>query len=230
MQPLITFQNKIGYTFLNQELLRLALTHKSYAFETGCGHDVGSHNERLEFLGDAVLDLIISHKIMEDGLASEGDLSKKRAALVNEKTLSQAAREINLNEYIILGKGETQTKGMDKDSILSSTFEAVIGAIYLDGGYKAANEVVLKYFDIMQPQESDYKTRLQEKWQAKLKITPQYVLDKAEGPDHQKTFFVSVYINENKLAEGVGKSRKEAEQNAALIALMENKNETEVQL
>lgn len=219
MQPLITFQNLIGYFFKNIELLRLAMTHKSYAFEIGKGQDVSAHNERLEFLGDAVLDLIITNKIMEDGNAAEGELSKKRATLVNERTLSQIAREIKLPEYLILGKGEALTQGMEKDSILSSTFEAVIGAVFLDGGYDAAKEIVLKCFCQMQPKEFDYKTKLQEKWQAMVKTTPQYTLDKAEGPDHQKTFYVSVFINNAKLAEGVGRSRKEAEQNAALLAL-----------
>ncbi len=226
MQPLITFQKLISYQFKDARLLTQALTHKSYAFENNKGADVNSYNERLEFLGDAVLDLAISEILMKETGATEGELSRRRAALVNERTLAAVARKLGLAEFIILGKGEASSQGANKESILASTLEAVVGAVFIDGGFTEARSILENRFSsylkgITEICEfmNDHKTKLQEKWQAENKAAPCYKLDKAEGPDHQKVFFVSVYINETKLAEGSGKSRKEAEQNAAANAL-----------
>lgn len=219
---MLSFENIIDYTFKNQSLLTQALTHKSAAFEKGMTE---AHNERLEFLGDAVLDLIIATKLMKDLSANEGELSRRRAALVNERTLSQIARQMGLSQYLILGKGESQSNGTGKDSILASTLEAVFGAVYLDGGLEASEKIIEKHFtkviveDLTRICETDYKTKLQEKWQAFNRTAPLYKLDRAEGPDHQKTFFVSVFVGDKKLSEGIGKSRKEAEQKAAENAL-----------
>lgn len=234
MQPWITFQNAIQYAFKNIALLSQALTHKSYAFEHGKAQDVESHNERLEFLGDAVLDLLVAQLLMKiSKTASEGELSKRRAALVNEKTLSEIARQLRLPEYLVLGKGESLSHGTEKDSILASALEALIGAIYLDGGYEEAKNFVEKYFTEHIETRGEYtyshfdfKTKLQEICQAAHKLTPVYKLDKAEGPDHQKTFFVSVYVQDQKVSEGRGKNRKEAEQCAANDAIkkLENKD------
>lgn len=220
MQPLITFQNLIGYTFNDLSLLTRALTHKSFAFENGNAGKTETHNERLEFLGDAVLDLIIADLLMQDQSASEGELSRRRASIVNEKTLSQVARQMGICDYIILGKGETLSLGTQKDSILASALEAVVGAVYQDGGMEEAKKIVRKYFaelveNAPNHKETDHKSKLQERWQALNKTAPLYKLDRSEGPDHQKTFYVSVYVGETKLGEGAGKSRKEAEQKAA---------------
>lgn len=222
--PLTTFQNQLSYTFNDPSLLVRALTHKSFAFENGNSSHGETHNERFEFLGDAVLDLVVADLLMKDEKASEGELSRRRAALVNEKTLSQVARLMGLCDQIILGKGESQSQGTQKDSILASALEAVIGAIYLDGGLDQAKKTVEKYFSNLVATaaaivETDHKSKLQEKWQALSKTAPFYKLDHSEGPDHQKTFYVSVYVGEKKLGEGVGKSRKEAEQKAAANAL-----------
>ncbi len=212
---LLEFQNAIGYQFHDSQLLKQALTHKSYAFENSVGSDPSHYNERLEFLGDAVLDLVITKNLMKDPQASEGELSKRRAALVNEKSLASVARQINLAEYIALGKGEERTNGASKDSILSSALEAVWGAVFLDRGFEAAASVIERFVTENLVANVDYKSELQERWQAENKLAPIYKLDNSEGPDHQKIFYVSVYIGEIKLGSGIGKSRKEAEQDAA---------------
>lgn len=223
MRPWITFQEKIGYHFKLVNILHEALTHKSYAHESTSLKELFAHNERLEFLGDAVLDLSVSSLLMHrDWAASEGELSKRRASLVNENILADVAREIELSEYLILGKGEVNSNGGQKNSILASAFESVLGAVYIDGGYLAARQIVERLFsqriisiETSSPFVKDYKTRLQELMQSKYKAAPQYIIEKTEGPEHQKIFRVAIMLGEQKMSFGIGRSRKEAEQDAA---------------
>jgi ribonuclease-3 len=214
----------MGYVFNRPELLAQALVHRSYAMEQGKSVP---DNELLEFLGDSVLNLSISHLLFHRYGTShnEGDLTRMRAALVNEQQLSEMARRVGLDRYILLGRGEARSHGCDKPSILGDAFEAVLGAVYLDGGYEAALSVIGRCFHdliVCADQlmcDQDYKTMLQEETQRIFKITPVYKLDAATGPDHEKTFCVNLYLNDELLARGVGKSKKEAEQNAAKEAL-----------
>jgi ribonuclease-3 len=221
-------QEKLGYTFGDRRILLQSLTHTSY------GHEVLQElpislrdNERLEFLGDAILDVILSDILLETfPTAHEGELSKLRAAIVNEKTLAQVAKAIDLSSCMRLGKGETQSGGAKKPSILSSAFEALIAAIYLDGGFHAVYPVVRHLFVPLFQQETgllvpfeDFKTQLQERVQARWKVTPTYQLLGTEGPDHAKLFQVEVRMNGKVLASAQGSSKKEAEQNAARLAI-----------
>lgn len=214
----------MGYVFRRPELLNQALVHRSYAIEQG--KDVPD-NERLEFLGDSVLNLCISHMLFHryGDTHPEGDLTRMRAALVNEQQLADMTRRVGLDRHILLGKGEARSGGLHKPSILGDAFEAVIGAIYLDGGYEAALEVIGRCFvELIKNAETlmadqDYKTMLQEETQRLFRITPVYKLDETTGPDHEKTFCVNLYLNDELLSRGVGKSKKEAEQNAAKEAL-----------
>lgn len=223
------FQELIGYTFGDRSVLLQSLTHKSYGHEFYQEKPIALRdNERLEFLGDAILDVIISDLLLETfPHANEGQLSKMRAAIVNEKTLAQLARTIMIQECIRLGKGEAQTGGQDKPSILSSTFEAIIAAIYLDGGFAAVYPVVRHIFSPLFAQEEglitfyDHKTQLQEIVQARWKVTPSYHLIEAIGPDHAKIFEIEVRMNGRTLAIARGSSKKEAEQNAARAAIMQ---------
>jgi ribonuclease III len=229
-KPWITFQENLNYHFKVPRLLAEALTHKSYAHEQSMNPGLFAHNERMEFLGDAVLDLAVSHMLMHrDFRATEGELSKRRASLVNEESLALLARKVGLHDFIILGKGERNTNGAQKDSILSSTFEAVIGAIYLDGNFENALKVLetliaplIDNTDLAKSGfDKDYKTRLQELLQGKFKTAPRYELEGASGPDHQKTFKVRVMMGDRVLGSGEGHSKKEAEQHAAQKALEE---------
>ncbi len=226
LKPLNIFQNRIGYTFRNQAFLIEALTHKSFVHEKDGQYESAIDNERMEFLGDAVLDLAISQMLMsQNAAADEGELSKRRAALVNEKFLADLGREIQISDFIILGRGEINSNGRDKSSILAAAIEAVIGAIFLDSHFETAAQVICALFSDKQgavqntPFAKDYKTRLQELIQGKHKLVPHYKVDSTQGPDHEKTFLVSVYLGETKLCEGFGKSKKEAEQSAAKTAL-----------
>lgn len=214
------------YPFVNQDLLLQALTHTSYAYENLQDRSTGGDNERLEFLGDAVLDVVISDILLEVfPNSNEGHLSKMRAAVVNEKTLAEMAKSIHLHEVLRLGKGEIQTGGQLKPSILSGALEALIAAIYLDGGFNAVYPVVrhlfrpLFAFDRHHLAFCDHKTQLQEMVQAKWKVTPSYHLLQTSGPDHLKVFEVEVRMNGKTLASAMGNSKKEAEQNAAALAL-----------
>lgn len=217
----------IGYRFTNPDLLELALTHKSYANEAmGGGSTPADDNERLEFLGDAVLDLALSELLMKKfPVDSEGALSKKRASLVNEESLALVAKAIGLDHHIKLGKGEIKTGGLQKPRILASSLEALIGAIFQDSGYILVANVVETLF--AEPLErlgeidfsSDFKTRLQERAQDIRKQTPTYRIESQSGPDHDKTFTVIVELGDQALATGSGKSKKAAEQNAARKAL-----------
>ena len=220
-------QEKLGYTFGDRSILIQSLTHTSYGHEYLQDKSIALRdNERLEFLGDAILDVIISDILLEAfPSACEGQLSKMRAAVVNEKTLAEVARGIALQNFIRLGKGETQTQGQNKPSILSSAFEALIAAIYLDGGFNAVYPVVRHLFaPLFLPERDllafyDHKTQLQEMVQARWKMTPSYHLIDSRGPDHAKIFEVEVRLGAQSLAKANGSSKKEAEQNAARNAI-----------
>ncbi len=216
------FEQKIGYQFHNKKLLQEALTHSSYANE-GKKHLVC--NERLEFLGDSVLSVIVAnhlfHKYQKD---PEGELTKLRAALVCEKALDRFAQKIDLGQYLYLGKGEEVTGGRERPSILADAFEAVIAAIFLDGGMASARKFVLSFIpdklDVSKASSlNDYKTALQEVIQQNREEKIEYVLTGENGPDHNKTFEVEVHLNSNVIGKGTGKSKKQAEQNAAKEAL-----------
>jgi ribonuclease III len=219
-KALKALQKRIHYRFKSLELLDQGLRHKSFAHENS-GSD-GEDNERLEFLGDAILDLVISHMIMERHPEyAEGNLSRLRAAVVNEVRLAKIARDLTLGEYLLLGKGEEMTGGRGKSSILAASLEALLAAVYLDGGYKKAFGVISMLFSspvAMAEEEGfyqDFKSKLQEVSQETLKATPRYLLAKEFGPDHDKVFGVKVLIQDKVVGAGAGKSKKEAEQRAA---------------
>ncbi|MFH1874892.1 MAG: ribonuclease III [Pseudomonadota bacterium] len=223
-QHLKMFEAKLGYKFKKRTHLKRALTHKSYTNELGLSAD--DHNERYEYLGDAVLELSISHLLMEHfPNHPEGELSKLRAAIVNESELANMARMIQLGDFMYVGKGEDRTGGRDKPSLLSDAYEAVLGAIYLDRGYDKAYNFVQKHFkEVIKSTEGkgfkkDYKTRLQEVAQSKFRAVPRYKLVDQKGPDHQKTFVISLYIKDDLFGTGQGLSKKAAEQDAAKQAL-----------
>ena len=215
------FQKIIGYRFQNTKLLQQALTHSSYANEKHMKH---ADNERLEFLGDAVLELVSSEFLFSNyPEMSEGDLTKLRASLVCEPTLAGCTASIQLGGFIRLGKGEDQTGGRERKSILSDALEALIGAIYLDGGFTSAKEFVLKYIltDIEHKQLFyDSKTILQEYVQGNYKETLNYRLTEESGPDHNKNFAVEARIGEKVIGRGSGRTKKAAEQEAAYQALL----------
>ena len=208
-------ESKIGYTFKDKELLRLALTHSSYANEKSQKED----NERLEFLGDSVLGFITAEYLFSSlTKKAEGDLTKLRANAVCEKSLAGFAAEIELGEYILLGKGEKMTGGKERPSILSDAFESVSAAIYLDGGMDEAKKFVLRFVSestVDTVQATDYKTLLQEIIQKNPDEHLTYCLAADSGPDHHKEFTVEVYLNSNCIGTGIGHSKKKAEQAAA---------------
>lgn len=216
------FQKIIGYQFKNKNLLRQALTHSSFANEKHM-HKL-SDNERLEFLGDAVLELISSEYLYKNYPKSpEGDLTKLRASIVCEPTLALCTKELDLGKYIFLGKGEDMTGGRKRKSILSDALEAVIGAIYIDGGFANAKEFILRFIltDIEHKQLFyDSKTILQEIVQAEFKEELIYCLVKEEGPDHDKIFVVEAYIGDKMIGTGEGRTKKSAEQEAAYHGIL----------
>ena len=221
MKKLEKLQQSVGYKFKDERLLQRALTHTSYANECNEGHN--KSNERLEFLGDSVLGIITAeHFYLNFKDLPEGELTKLRAATVCENSLSSLARQLGLGEYLLLGKGEMCTGGSDRPSILADAFEALIAAIYLDGGIEEAKKFVLKYVDKAVEEHrgfKDYKTVLQEVIQKNPGEVIEYVLVKESGPDHNKRFEVEVHLNSNVIGKGVGTSKKKAEQLAAKEAL-----------
>ena len=221
-QNLIDFQNKIGYHFKNEKLLYEALSHSSFANEN---KNSRNSNERLEFLGDSVLSIVVSDYIFENFRhLPEGELSKLRASLVCEKALFEFSKKIELGKYIFLGKGEEMTGGRERASIVSDAMEAVIAAIYLDGGIEPARKHIMNFLpDDITPEHTssfhDYKTMLQEIIQKNKEEKIEYRVKSESGPDHDKKFTVQVMLNSNVIGEGVGHSKKNAEQNAAKEAL-----------
>ncbi|WP_419785713.1 ribonuclease III [Pseudodesulfovibrio sp.] len=216
-------QECIHHRFAQVKLLETALTHSSYANEQECNAD----NERLEFLGDAVLELCIS----EEGFkrfpeAPEGHLTRIRSQLVMEKSLAAIARELELDRYVLLGKGEEQQGGRDRDALLADAFEAVLGAVFLDAGFETAKRVILNIFDGRWPEPAsltevkDYKSRLQEVAQERFRDRPVYVLSGTSGPEHEKVFIVDSTLPGGEVFRGEGSSVKRAEQEAAKLALV----------
>lgn len=225
---LLELQKKLTHEFKDPLILRRALSHKSYANE---GRQRGNkevfvlqHNERLEFLGDSVLGLIISDLLCENFPdVDEGKLSKMRSSLVKEETLAKVARALEIGPHLLLGKGEESTHGRDKDSILSSSYEALLGAVYLDGGLPAAYTMVETHFgalirDVAAFSQHDTKTQLQELCQSRFHRSPSYKVVAEFGPDHEKEFEVMVAIG-NLSRYGKGRNKKEAEQSAARFLL-----------
>lgn len=225
MADLNEFQSKIGYTFKNRHLLEQALTHSSYANEKHMKKH--SDNERLEFLGDAVLEIVSSEFLFINyPQKPEGELTKLRASIVCEPTLALCTKPLDLGKYLRLGRGEDHTGGRKRKSILSDALEAVIGAIYLDGGFTNAKEFVLRFImtDIENKQLFyDSKTILQEQIQSETEEPIHYELVKEEGPDHNKRFTVNVVLGEKVLGSGSGRTKKAAEQEAAYRALLARK-------
>lgn len=213
-------QERIGYRFREPGLLERALTHSSYANESRQKIEC---NERMEFLGDAVLSIIVADHIFHKFHLTEGDLTKIRASLVCEKSLFEFAQKIKLGQELLLGHGEEQTGGRERPSVVSDAFEALIAGIYLDGGLEAARRFVLPFVEEDLTHEAapfvDYKTRLQEIIQKNPEERVEYVLVSAEGPDHDKKFVVEVHLNSNVIGRGVCRSKKGAEQAAAREAL-----------
>lgn len=215
---------KLGISFNNLNLLIEALTHRSYLNEHR--EYMGSHNERLEFLGDAVLELAATDFLYKKYPAKpEGELTSYRAALVNTVSLAESAQKLGINDYLLLSKGEAKDTGRARDVILADAFEAIIGAIYLDSGYEKAEKFIAKnlYGKIEEVIEKrsyqDAKSRFQEVAQEKRGITPNYETLSEVGPDHNKRFTVGVFIGSSEIARGEGASKQEAEQSAASVAL-----------
>lgn len=221
MRSIYQLQDTIHYRFHNPLFLEVALTHSSYANEVK--HQL-KYNERQEFLGDAVLSIIVSDYLFNNYTVPEGELTKLRAALVCEKSLDVMAKEIHLGDYLRLGKGEEMTGGRTRPSIIADAFEALIAAIYLDGGIESARKFVLPFvIDMLDHEESlsfkDYKTMLQEIIQQNPEEKLVYQLVDEKGPDHDKRFVVEVMLNSNMIGRGEGRSKKTAEQMAAKEAL-----------
>jgi len=214
----------LDYSFEDKKLLSQAFRHPSYVYEKDDPRV--SDNQRLEFLGDAVINLAISHLLMESfPEMKEGELSKYRASLVSESGLYPIACDLQIGDYLLLGKGEERTQGRKKPSILTDALEALTGAVYLDGGFSVALRVIAKLFSPVLDKISlgnssiDHKTDLQEYSQEAVQSTPEYRLEKETGPDHNKTFYVAVYLRGKLMGKGKGKSKKEAEREAAKEAL-----------
>ena len=219
-----TFEKKIEYSFKDKDLLKEALTHRSYLNENPKWEL--PHNERLEFLGDAVLELIVTEELNNRYPDyKEGPLTGIRAALVNYVMMATVAKSADLEKYVMMSRGEAKDKGRARDVILANAIEAVIGAIYLDGGYVPAKKFVMAF--VLEHLEEvfkkglikDAKSTLQEKAQSEFKVTPVYKVLEESGPDHNKVFRVGVYIGEKLLATGSGQAKQDAEVDAAKQAL-----------
>lgn len=218
-------QKIIDYRFKNDKTLQTALNHSSYINESKMPGE--ESNERLEFLGDAIFDAIISEYLftrLRD--SEEGELTKKRAAIVRESSLAGCAEKIGLGDFLLLGKGEENTGGRHRKSILADAMEALIGAVYVDGGFEKAKDLVLALFEdtiqgvVSGEYCSDYKTALQEKLQVNGDVSISYVIEKEEGPDHDKLFYVRLLVGGGVMGRGTGRNKKAAEQDAAKDALL----------
>lgn len=222
---LLSIEKKIGVTFLNKDLLLEALTHRSYSNEH-TDWKLG-HNERLEFLGDAVLEIVVTEYLFNTFKNPEGDLTAWRAALVNSQMLSKIATEIDVNEHLLLSRGETKDTGRARQVILANALEAIIGAIYLDQGIESAGKFISQFILPKLPTIiedklfQDAKSLFQEIAQDKEGVTPSYEVLAQWGPDHDKHFRIGVYLGEDLIAEGEGASKQEAQRNAAQRALEE---------
>jgi ribonuclease-3 len=224
MYNLSKFEKKINIDFNNKNLLKQAFTHRSYINENPSGEF--SHNERLEFLGDAVLELVITeHLYNQYPESTEGEMTSFRAALVNAVMLSEVAKELSLDDFLLLSRGEAKDVGRARQYILANTFEALVGAIYLDQGYQAVfsfleKSVFPKIKEVIEKKLwIDAKSLFQEKAQELMGVTPTYRVLGESGPDHAKRFVVGVYLNDKIIAEAEGDSKQETEENAARRAL-----------
>jgi len=232
MSDLAAFQDRLGYKFRDEHLLCLALTHPSVAHEANTAM---AHNQRLEFLGDAVLQLVLTRELYEQFPAfDEGPLTKARAKLVNRRTLAEHARALGLGAHLILGHGEETHGGRERPSALADAFEALLGAIFLDGGFDAAREFILREFSpafgklSVLPTLENPKGELQELLQARSPLAPEYQTVSATGPDHDRVFECTVQHDGVELARVSGKSKKAAESDAALAALKKLRGEPEI--
>ena len=224
MADFAPFEKKIGHTFKDKRLLEQAFTHRSYLNENkSAGRE---HNERLEFLGDAVLELVVTEFLYAKYPAKpEGELTAYRAALVNTVSIAGAAAVLNMNDHLLLSRGESRDTGRARQIILANAFEALIGALYLDAGYAVAKQFIAEQLfhkteEVVEKRLwQDAKSKLQEIAQERMKTTPTYEVVRQVGPDHDRTFTVGAYIGEEKVAEGEGRSKQEAEQSAAEHAL-----------
>lgn len=227
MEKFSDFEKKIGVKFKDKNLLRQAFVHRSYINENG-GTGL-THNERLEFLGDAVLELSVTDFLYRKYPgASEGELTALRSALVNAVIIASVAENIGMNDYLLLSRGEAKDRGKARQYILANTYEALIGAIYLDQDYEAADKFISETL-LPRTEEivnkklwRDAKSLVQEKAQEYLSVTPQYKVLSESGPDHDKHFTIGIYFGGDRAGEGKGKSKQEAEQAAALAALKAN--------
>lgn len=218
------FEKKIKVVFKDKKILQQAFTHRSYINENGSSHL--SHNERLEFLGDAVLELIVTDFLYKKyPQYTEGELTALRSALVNAVIISEVAGKIGMNDYLLLSKGEAKDHGKARSYILANTYEALIGAMYLDQGYEVADKFIAQTL-LSKTEEivnkklwRDAKSLVQEKAQEFVQVTPAYKVLHESGPDHDKHFTVGIYFGKDLITEGKGKSKQEAEQSAALAAL-----------
>jgi ribonuclease-3 len=224
MKDFEILEKKLGLTFKNKDILKQAFTHRSYLNENPSFKL--EQNERLEFLGDAVVELIVTeHLYKEYPEKTEGDLTNWRAALVNAKMLTSVAEELGFNDFLLLSRGEAKELGKARAYILANTFEAFLGALYLDLGYRPCDEFIKKYLlinlaDIIQDGSyKDAKSKFQEEAQERVSITPSYKVIKESGPDHEKIFVVGIYLDQELIAEGRGSSKREAESAAAELAL-----------
>ncbi len=221
-QSLRSLARRLGCRFTDLSLLDRALRHSSYTYEQP---EAGPSNEQLEFLGDAVLSLTVSNLLMEVfPQASEGELSRRRAALVNARQLAEVARGLNLGNYLLVGRGEARQAGHEKPSLLADALEAVLAAVYLDGGFPKAQRLVSRWFAPILARQGpltwqDPKTALQELTQARHKQSPTYHLLEETGPSHARRFKVELRLGDTPLAQGEGPSKKQAEQQAAGAAL-----------
>ena len=218
------FEKKVGISFKNKNLLKQAFIHRSYINENG-GTGL-SHNERLEFLGDAVLELVVTDFLYKKyPTYTEGELTALRSALVNAIIISEIASKIGMNDYLLLSRGESKDNGKARQYILANTYEALVGAIYLDGGYNIADKFITKTLlphteeIVSKKLWRDAKSLVQEKAQEFVGVTPLYRVLSETGPDHDKHFTVGIYFGHDLIAEGKGKSKQEAEQKAADAAL-----------
>ncbi|OGG53636.1 ribonuclease III [Candidatus Kaiserbacteria bacterium RIFCSPHIGHO2_01_FULL_53_29] len=225
MADLSTFETKIGYSFKDKRLLETAFTHRSYLNENRAPGAM--HNERLEFLGDAVLELAVTEFLFAKYPEKpEGDLTAYRAALVNTQSISDAGTKLGMNEYLLLSRGEARDTGRARQIILANAFEALIGALYLDSGYETAKDFIgaqlfHKTEKIVESRLwQDAKSKLQEIAQELVGVTPTYEVVSQSGPDHDKKFVVAAHVGSERIASGEGKSKQEAEQDAALKALL----------
>jgi len=224
MKDFSLLEKKLNLTFKNKDFLIQAFVHRSYLNENPDFYL--PHNERLEFLGDAVLELIVTQYLYQKyPKKSEGELTNWRAALVNTKQLSEIAKDLDFNDFLLLSRGEAKELGKARQYILGNTFEALIGAIYLDQGYQACEDFIKKYLTVKLPEIiekglfKDAKSRFQEEAQERVGITPSYQVLEEWGPDHAKQFIIGVFLGENLVAKGEGSSKQEAEEEAAKEAL-----------